>query len=105
MPYLYDFGDGWKHCIEYECILFRQSKQRYPICIAGEYACPPEDCGGPWGYENLLKIFNNPHHEEYETMKMWVGKKFDPEKFNASKIRFDNPEIRWRTEFTQKQSK
>lgn len=93
IPYLYDFGDGWMHRIEYECILFKQSKQKYPVCIAGERACPPEDCGGEWGYENLLEILKNPNHEEHEEMKLWVGKKFDPEKFDASKIRFCNPKI------------
>lgn len=96
MTYLYDFGDGWMHRIEYERVLFKQSKQKYPHCVEGERACPPEDCGGCWAYEKLLGILENPSHEEHKQVKLWMGKKFDPEKFDASRIRFGNPEIRWK---------
>jgi Plasmid pRiA4b ORF-3-like protein len=95
MFYLYDFGDSWNHHIEYESILFKKNKQKYPLCVAGERACPPEDCGGSFGYENLLEILNNPRHEEYKASRIWAGKNFNPEKFDATKIRFDNPQLRW----------
>lgn len=63
MPYLYDFGDSWHHLIEYECILFKRKKQKYPVCLAGERSCPPEDCGGSFGYEDLLGILKSPDDE------------------------------------------
>jgi len=66
--YEYDFGDGWEHSIVIEKILPREKNTYYPICIDGKRSCPPEDCGGAFGYENLIKIINNPEHEEYDEM-------------------------------------
>lgn len=86
MKYLYDFGDGWEHSIELEQILFKVEKRKYPICIAGERSCPPEDCGGVYGYEDLLEILKNPDHEEYKQMKTWAGRQFNPEKFDPKKV-------------------
>ena len=78
--YVYDFGDDWRHEIILEKILSADEKP-YPRCIDGERACPPEDCGGPWGYENLLEILGDPKHEEYKNMMDWCGK-IDPEAFS-----------------------
>ena len=58
--------------------------QAYPVCIKGKRACPPEDCGGLWGYYNLLEILENPKDEEYEGMLEWVGGKIDPEAFDLA---------------------
>jgi len=69
--YLYDFGDDWGHQIVLEKILPDDIKS--PVCLAGKGACPPEDCGGAWGYENLKAILANPKHEEHEVMKEWLG--------------------------------
>jgi hypothetical protein len=93
--YLYDFGDGWNHRIEYEGIFFKKDKLKYPLCVSGERACPPEDCGGYIGYKRLLEILKNPKDKEYKEMKAWVGKNLDPEKFNVTKIRFNNPDLHW----------
>ena len=76
--YEYDFGDGWEHEIVLEMITPREPKVRYPRCLAGERACPPEDCGGPWGYENMLKILADPRHEEHDETLTWVGGSYDP---------------------------
>ena len=65
--YEYDFGDSWHHEILLEGILLKEKGTKYPICIDGQRACPPEDCGGIRGYENLLKILRDPNHEEYES--------------------------------------
>ena len=59
IEYTYDYGDDWKHKITLEKILEVDKKQIYPVCIKGKRACPPDDCGGPWGYVNLLEIINN----------------------------------------------
>ncbi len=85
IKYEYDFGDGWEHKILLEKVLpFK--KEKLPICIKGKRACPPEDCGGIWGYQNLLEILRNPEHEEYEDFIDWLGGKFEPEAFDIEKI-------------------
>ncbi|KAF5411511.1 MAG: hypothetical protein C5S38_09345 [Candidatus Methanophagaceae archaeon] len=79
--YTYDFGDSWEHKIQLEKILPCENGIKYPICIKGKRACPPEDCGGTWGYEELLAIIKDPKHEEYEEMLEWLVGEFDPEHF------------------------
>ena len=101
MNYEYDFGDGWEHEILLEGILLREPKTKYPRCIDGERACPPEDCGGPWGYENMLKILADPEHEEHEQTVTWLGGSYDPARFDLKKIRFDNPAKRWKKAFAE----
>jgi len=64
--YEYDFGDGWDHDIILEKTLPFDDKTEYPVCLVGKLNCPPEDCGGPWGYSNMLEILKQPDHEEYE---------------------------------------
>ena len=86
--YMYDFGDDWLHKIVLEEILEPVSKQKYPICIEGEKACPPEDCGGIYGYANLLNVIKNPDDPEYEDMVDWLGEDFDPEDFDPKKVKF-----------------
>ncbi|KAI9561155.1 hypothetical protein GHT06_012111 [Daphnia sinensis] len=71
--YDYDFGDGWDHTILLESILPAVAGTRYPQCIAGERACPPEDCGGPHGYKCLMEIMANPSHREYRERKEWLS--------------------------------
>ncbi|MEK6734340.1 MAG: plasmid pRiA4b ORF-3 family protein, partial [Pseudomonadota bacterium] len=64
--YSYDFGDDWSHEILFEKILPAEAQVKYPRCIDGENACPPEDCGGVWGYEEMLEIIQDPKHPEYQ---------------------------------------
>ena len=90
--YLYDFGDSWKHEVILEKILPRVKNTKYPQCIKGKGACPPEDCGGVWGYEDILEIIKNPNHEKYAEHMEWLGEKFDPEEFNPKSIVFHNVE-------------
>lgn len=99
IDYLYDFGDKWRLCVEYEAIFFKNDKQKYPICLAGERAAPLEDCGGALGYERILEILKNPKREEYRDTIAWTGKKYDPEQFAAHKVRFDDPQKRWKAAF------
>jgi hypothetical protein len=97
--YEYDFGDSWHHKITFEAILAKGKGVKYPQCIDGARACPPEDCGGAWGYESLLKIMTNPKHKEYESMLSWLGKEYDPEKFDPATVKFDNPKQRFKIAF------
>ncbi|GFO96830.1 plasmid priA4b ORF-3 family protein [groundwater metagenome] len=89
--YVYDFGDNWEHKIKLEKILPREKNVDYPVCIKGKRACPPEDVGGIWGYEDFLEIIKNPDHEEYEEMLEWAGGEFDPEHFDCGEVSFDDP--------------
>ena len=84
--YEYDFGDGWEHDVLLEKILPGDEKLKSPICLAGKMACPPEDCGGVWGYADLLEILKNPKHEEYDSYMEWLGGEFDPEHFDKDKV-------------------
>ena len=89
--YTYDYGDNWEHIVKLEKIMPRETGIKYPICITGRRACPPEDCGGVWGYYELLEILNDPKHEEYENMLEWIGGEFDPAHFDAKSVVFDDP--------------
>ncbi|MFU8766680.1 MAG: plasmid pRiA4b ORF-3 family protein [Candidatus Methanoperedens sp.] len=89
--YVYDFGDNWEHRIQLEKILPREKNVDYPVCIKGKRACPPEDVGGIWGYEEFLEIIKNPDHEEYEEMLEWAGREFDPEHFDCEEVSFNDP--------------
>jgi hypothetical protein len=84
--YEYDFGDGWVHEILLEKILPLDKKEQLPICIKGKRACPPEDCGGIWGYENLLEALADPKHAEHEEMLGWIGGTIDPEAFSIDDV-------------------
>ncbi|MDR3153624.1 MAG: plasmid pRiA4b ORF-3 family protein [Deltaproteobacteria bacterium] len=89
--YVYDFGDWWEHelTVMDTDYLPKDSKQRVG-CLDGKRACPPDDCGGPPGYKDLLAILAAPGHPEHETMKEWVeevaGEDFDPEYFSVEEM-------------------
>ena len=86
--YLYDFGDDWEHRILLEKILPREEGVKYPVCIKGKRACPPEDCGGVWGYADIMEALQDSDSEENEELLEWVGEDFDPEYFDAEVIYF-----------------
>ncbi len=89
--YLYDMGDGWEHIIQIEKVLDAEPGVRYPRCIAGARACPPEDSGGAWGYAGFVEAIRNPKHERHEELLEWVGGEFDPEAFDIQAV---NEELR-----------
>jgi hypothetical protein len=82
LRYTYDFGDDWEHQIVVEELLDADPEIHYPILLAAKGACPPEDCGGPWGYAELKEILANPGHEQHQEMRDWLGlhnsSAFDP---------------------------
>jgi hypothetical protein len=84
--YEYDFGDSWEHTLLIEAILPIEKGAVYPRCIEGKRACPPEDVGGVWGYEDFQKVIADPQDPEYEQMMEWLGVKFDPERFNLDHV-------------------
>jgi hypothetical protein len=99
VQYEYDFGDGWEHELTLEAILPRQAGQQYPLCVDGARACPPEDCGGVYGYESLLAVIQDPTHEEHDSMLEWLGGRFDPERFDPKRVKFNDPARRYRRAF------
>jgi hypothetical protein len=98
--YIYDFGDDWEHKIIFEKIVQRDANIKYPICTEGKRACPPEDCGGSFGYMELLKALKNPDHENHDSMIEWIRVDFDSESFNPQTVYFDDPKERWKEKFT-----
>ncbi len=87
MIYEYDFGDGWEHEILLEKILPFDETQSLPLCIMGEMSCPPEDCGGVWGYAEMLEILKEPEHEEYQNYMEWLGTEYlDPTEFSIDEV-------------------
>lgn len=88
--YTYDFGDSWEHDIVVEKTLAAEPGARYPVCLAGKGACPPEDCGGVWGYEHLREVLADPADEEHGEMLEWLGlqtaQEFDPAHFDLDEV-------------------
>ena len=93
--YTYDFGDDWVHEISVEKILVPETPLPDPVCLAGRRACPPEDCGGIWGYENLLEAMRNPMHPEHEELVTWL----DDEDWDPGAFSLDNANARLETRF------
>ncbi len=79
----YDFGDGWEHDVVVEAIGPPPAGVSYPLCVAGKRACPPEDCGGVWGYGDLLEALADPSHEDHADLTEWAPSGFDPEHFDV----------------------
>ena len=84
--YEYDMGDSWLHDITVEKILPVEPGQQYPFCIDGALACPPEDCGGIFGFYGLLETISNPKHKDYKEMREWLGGDFDQQAFDLNKV-------------------
>lgn len=104
--YCYDMGDSWEHTVVFERVIQRKDGVSYPKCVAGQNACPPEDCGGVWGYKDLQKIIHNRNHPEHDEMVEWLcvddPDDFKPNEFNLSKVEFCDPRKRlkeWKSEF------
>lgn len=84
--YIYDLADDWQHVVKVEKILPLQPGVYYPVCLAGQRACPPEECGGIFEYSNLLEILKNPRHPDHREMMEPLGGDFDPEAFDLTRI-------------------
>ncbi len=81
--YEYDFGDGWDHQVVVEKIVEKDPPYPgHPVCLAGKGKCPPEDCGGIWGFYELLETLQDPKHPQHKEMTEWLGRRFDPEAFD-----------------------
>lgn len=99
LVYVYDFGDDWRHDLQLEAILLPDPDQQYSCCVAGERRGPPEDVGGPPGYQDYLEALANPKHEEHETWLQWRGR-FEPEAFSLAAV---NQQLRKELRLTPQQ--
>ncbi|WP_240157500.1 plasmid pRiA4b ORF-3 family protein [Pseudonocardia broussonetiae] len=82
--YVYDFGDNWAHEITVDKVFTAEPGVRYPRCVAGQGACPPEDVGGIWGYEEFLVALADPSHPDHDERREWAGGEFDPHRFEPA---------------------
>ncbi len=91
--YTYDFGDFWELDIVVEAVQPAEPGIRYPRCTGGRRAAPPEDCGGVWGYAEMLNVLANPKHEDHQARLEWLGIEtpadFNPDAFNSLVVNLD----------------
>ncbi|HLI00838.1 MAG TPA: plasmid pRiA4b ORF-3 family protein [Acidimicrobiales bacterium] len=86
LHYDYDFGDGWEHLVEVAAVRPYNANVPPVACIAGERACPPEDCGGPRGYERLVDALRDPEDPDHDAVLEEVGDRWDPDEFDVSSV-------------------
>ncbi|GAA3188966.1 plasmid pRiA4b ORF-3 family protein [Dactylosporangium siamense] len=85
LRYTYDFGDWWEHDLTVEDEFPADLDTAYPVCTAGERACPPDDVGGPDGYRDLVAAVGDPAHPDHVAMGEWLGRAFDPGAFDPAR--------------------
>ena len=96
IQYVYDFGDGWTHSVKAVKVRSGEPRLDRAELLDGSGACPPEDCGGPYGYQELIDVLNDPKNREHEDMAEWFGaERLDPNEFDieAAKIRIGS--LKW----------
>ncbi len=89
MRWDYDFGDGWRHTIELEAIEAVDPAIKYPRCTAGRRACPPDDCGGPSGFADLIDAIADPTHPRHGELTEWLPPGYDPAYFDPDEATDD----------------
>ncbi len=106
--YDYDFGDSWSHEVLLEGIMLKDKSVKYPRCIDGRRACPPEDCGGVPGYYEHLEILADPKRPAYREHVAWLKGHlknyfpYEPDNFNPDTVKFWDPKKRWKMAFSSK---
>ncbi len=89
ITWLYDWGDGWEHTVTVEDTGSMQPGVTYPVLYDGARSCPPEDCGGSWGYMDILAMLDDPTHQpqvvDRDEMMEWLGPDFDPDVFHIKR--------------------
>lgn len=93
--YIYDFGDDWLHEVEITNTIENDPRMNYPVCIAGENACPPEDCGGLHGFKKLKKVITGSDSQEKDDLLAWLGGFYNPVTFDPN---FVNKYFLWMEE-------
>lgn len=88
LRYLYDFGDTWEHDVKVVGVLDGDRESPIAICLRGKRACPPEDSGGTWGYQEKLAILSEPDPKDEWDQEVvdWIGADFNPEAFDKDTV-------------------
>lgn len=86
LEYEYDFGDGWEHTILVEDVREATPSETVPSCLDGRRACPPEDCGGPHRYADVLDALRGAKGKREAELLEWLGGRHDPERFELAKV-------------------
>jgi len=94
LRYVYDYGDEWLHDVVLEQILPTEPPPK-PVCVAGARRCPPEDVGGPNGYQEFLDAIFDPQHEQFERYREWAGGPFDAEEFHLTAVNYTLERMHW----------
>lgn len=84
--YTYDYGDWWEHTVTAEAVWPADPDERYPVCLEGERACPPEDIGGAYGYGRLVAALRDEDHPEHAEMMAWFGRGIRPDAFEPELV-------------------
>lgn len=92
LSYVYDFGDNWTHTLTVDKVSVPESGVWYPRCVSGCGACPPEDVGGPWGYDEFQAALADPAHPDHDERTEWAGGPFDPSRFDLDEV---NQALQW----------
>jgi hypothetical protein len=95
MVYVYDFGDDWRHKVVLEKIVLVDAAVSKPVCLAGKRRCPPEDVGGPSGYQEFLEVIFEPGDEEFEHYRAWAGDPVHAEKFDVKAVNDILERMQW----------
>ncbi len=94
LVYVYDYGDDWRHEVTLEKIIPTGGPTK-PVCLGGERRCPPEDVGGPHGYQEFLKVIFQPGHDEFEHYRQWAGEAVHAEELNLKAVNDTLEWMRW----------
>lgn len=84
--YQYDFGDSWEHTVRVHSVRRPAKGLKFAVCLDGGGACPPEDCGGVPGYQDLLRVLGDPSDRRYRELLGWAGGDLDPDDFNLAAV-------------------
>ena len=92
--YRYDFGDDWEHVVTVERVLEPEDGVEYPILVDGAGQAPPEDCGGPLGFDAFLEAMLDETHEQHQAVMDWRGERFDPDDLQLETVAGGRPQSR-----------
>jgi hypothetical protein len=90
VSYEYDFGDSWTHTIRFERVVDEDEIIfQLPRCVGSENACPPEDCGGFYGFERIKNVLAKQSGDKYATLLLWLDTyypDYDPREFSQGSV-------------------